>query len=167
MVDKLHPVTSDAHRQKCVAYLPSITSQTPLLTGLDLSLSPRDSATAAPIGPGATSVSAPCSSMSVLRSLASVSSYPLRYCPDRRVCGSDTGAQPLLSQDGKLVLAVNGEIYNHIKLRASCDPDYKFKTHSDCEVIIPLVRRSHPSIICEITNLLISIGNTARIFVHY
>ncbi|KAH9997219.1 glutamine-hydrolyzing asparagine synthase [Russula vinacea] len=45
---------------------------------------------------------------------------------------------PLLSQDGKLVLAVNGEIYNHIKLRASCDPDYKFKTHSDCEVIIPL-----------------------------
>lgn len=49
----------------------------------------------------------------------------------------DTGAQPLTSEDGKLILAVNGEIYNHIKLR---DPGYKFKTHSDCEVIIPLVR---------------------------
>jgi Glutamine amidotransferase domain len=167
MVDKLLPVTSDAHRQKCVAYLPSITSQTPLLTGLDSSLSPRDSATAAPTGPGVTSVSALCSSMSVLQLLALVSSYPLWFCPDRRVCGSDTGAQPLLSEDGKLILAVNGEIYNHIKLRASCDPGHKFKTHSDCEVIIPLVCRVHPFMICEINNLLISIGNTARIFVLY
>jgi asparagine synthase (glutamine-hydrolysing) len=77
--------------------------------------------------------------MSVLQSLALVSLYPLGCCLDKRICGSDTGAQPLLSEDGKLILAVNGEIYNHIKLRASCDPGYKFKTHSDCEVIIPLV----------------------------
>jgi glucosamine 6-phosphate synthetase-like amidotransferase/phosphosugar isomerase protein len=54
--------------------------------------------------------------------------------------GLDTGAQPLLSEDGKIILAVNGEIYNHIKLRAHCGSGYKFKTHSDCEVIIPLVR---------------------------
>ncbi|KAN0123797.1 asparagine synthase [Russula decolorans] len=57
------------------------------------------------------------------------------------VVGVDTGAQPLFSDDGKQVLAVNGEIYNHIKLRAACDPGYKFKTHSDCEVIIPLYRK--------------------------
>ena len=30
----------------------------------------------------------------------------------------NTGAQPLFSQDGQQVLAVNGEIYNHRKLRA-------------------------------------------------
>ncbi len=51
----------------------------------------------------------------------------------------DTGAQPLTSQDGKLILTVNGEIYNHIALRSSLKQEYKFKTHSDCEVIIPLV----------------------------
>ncbi len=51
---------------------------------------------------------------------------------------TDTGAQPLVNEDGKLILAVNGEIYNHVKLRAACS-GHKFKTHSDCEVIIPLV----------------------------
>ena len=56
--------------------------------------------------------------------------------------GVDTGAQPLVSLDGKCVLAVNGEIYNHVKLRSKLKNSYKFKTHSDCEVIIPLVRRS-------------------------
>jgi asparagine synthase (glutamine-hydrolysing) len=55
----------------------------------------------------------------------------------------DTGAQPLVSEDGQIVLAVNGEIYNHVALRASVGPDVKFKTHSDCEVIIPLVSRTH------------------------
>jgi asparagine synthetase B (glutamine-hydrolysing) len=52
---------------------------------------------------------------------------------------ADTGAQPLVSEDGKTILAVNGEIYNFVALRASVGPDVKFKTHSDCEVIIPLV----------------------------
>lgn len=56
----------------------------------------------------------------------------LKYC-------LDTGAQPLLSEDGKQVLAVNGEIYNHIALRKSVGTDVKFRTHSDCEVILSLV----------------------------
>lgn len=47
-----------------------------------------------------------------------------------------------MSDDGKAVLAVNGEIYNHIKLREGLQKPYDFKTHSDCEVIIPLVRIS-------------------------
>lgn len=55
---------------------------------------------------------------------------------------TDTGAQPLVSTDGKIILAVNGEIYNHLKLRGQLKNPYKFKTHSDCEVIIPLVRLS-------------------------
>ena len=52
---------------------------------------------------------------------------------------TDTGAQPLLSEDGQQVLAVNGEIYNHISLRKSLGPSVKFRTHSDCEVLLALV----------------------------
>ena len=56
---------------------------------------------------------------------------------------SDDGGQPLISDDGKFILTVNGEIYNHVKLRTEVS-SYKFKTHSDCEVIIPLVCFSSP-----------------------
>lgn len=57
---------------------------------------------------------------------------------------TDTGAQPLLNEDGSIALAVNGEIYNHRILRTQLKKPYKFKTHSDCEVIIPLVTCLHP-----------------------
>jgi asparagine synthase (glutamine-hydrolysing) len=50
----------------------------------------------------------------------------------------NTGAQPLISPDGMQSLAVNGEIYNHKKLRRTLAEDYQFKTESDCEVILPL-----------------------------
>ncbi|MDH4021469.1 MAG: asparagine synthase B [Xanthomonadales bacterium] len=50
----------------------------------------------------------------------------------------NTGAQPLLSPDGKQSLAVNGEIYNHKLLRKSLKQPYQFATESDCEVILPL-----------------------------
>ncbi|MEE4303654.1 MAG: asparagine synthase B [Wenzhouxiangella sp.] len=52
----------------------------------------------------------------------------------------ESGAQPLLSPDGRQVLGVNGEIYNHRQLRAECG-DYAFRTGSDCEVILALYRR--------------------------
>jgi asparagine synthase (glutamine-hydrolysing) len=48
-----------------------------------------------------------------------------------------SGKQPLFSPDNKLVLAANGEIYNHRELRAQY-PDYDFQTQSDCEVILAL-----------------------------
>jgi asparagine synthase (glutamine-hydrolysing) len=48
------------------------------------------------------------------------------------------GAQPLRSPDGGLVLAVNGEIYNHQALELALEEPYEFQTHSDCEVILPL-----------------------------
>ena len=51
-----------------------------------------------------------------------------------------SGQQPLFSDDGSLILAVNGEIYNHEELRLDFVNDYKFKTKSDCEVIIPLFK---------------------------
>jgi len=65
------------------------------------------------------------------------------------IVGVDTGAQPLVSNDGEIILAVNGEIYNHIKLRSSLKEPYKFKTHSDCEVIIPLYKE-HGKDLCDL-----------------
>lgn len=67
------------------------------------------------------------------------------YCGDKAILaherlsivGVDSGNQPLYSKDGKLVLAVNGEIYNHKEIRARY-PEYDFQTHSDCEVILAL-----------------------------
>ena len=51
-----------------------------------------------------------------------------------------SGKQPLYSKDGKLALAVNGEIYNHAALRNNLQEPYEFLTHSDCEVILALYR---------------------------
>ena len=47
----------------------------------------------------------------------------------------DSGEQPLTH--GDLVLAANGEIYNHDALR---DPNHPYRTGSDCEVILSLYR---------------------------
>jgi asparagine synthase (glutamine-hydrolysing) len=47
------------------------------------------------------------------------------------------GAQPLGSDDGKLQLVFNGEIYNFIELREELiNKGHTFRTHSDTEVII-------------------------------
>ncbi len=48
------------------------------------------------------------------------------------------GAQPLLSEDESLILAVNGEIYNHKELKAELGDKYTYQTNSDCEVILAL-----------------------------
>lgn len=48
-----------------------------------------------------------------------------------------SGKQPLFSPDGKVVLAVNGEIYNHRQLRQQFT-HYQFLTESDCEIILAL-----------------------------
>ncbi len=50
------------------------------------------------------------------------------------------GAQPIRSADGELVLAVNGEIYNHRELESGLIQPYDFQTGSDCEVINGLYR---------------------------
>ncbi|MCF0243626.1 MAG: asparagine synthase B [Bacteroidaceae bacterium] len=50
----------------------------------------------------------------------------------------ESGSQPLFSPDGKLVLAVNGEIYNHKEIRKSYEGKFQFQTGSDCEVILAL-----------------------------
>ncbi len=71
------------------------------------------------------------------------------YCCDRAVLAHErlsivdpqSGGQPLKSRDGKLILAVNGEIYNHKEIRERFKDEYEFQTGSDCEVILPLYRK--------------------------
>ena len=52
----------------------------------------------------------------------------------------ESGRQPLFSPDRRLVLAVNGEIYNHQEIRERYRDTYSFQTGSDCEVILALYR---------------------------
>jgi asparagine synthase (glutamine-hydrolysing) len=47
------------------------------------------------------------------------------------------GDQPLLSEDGRCAVVVNGEIYNHVELRRELERrGHRFKTRSDSEVIV-------------------------------
>lgn len=71
------------------------------------------------------------------------------YCGDKAILAHErlsivdvqSGKQPLYSKDGKHILAVNGEIYNHQELRKELNGSYEFLTQSDCEVILALYRK--------------------------
>jgi len=51
-----------------------------------------------------------------------------------------SGGQPLYTEDKKVILAVNGEIYNHQEIREKYKDTYNFLTQSDCEVLLALYR---------------------------
>lgn len=63
------------------------------------------------------------------------------------------GAQPLYSNDGELVLAVNGEIYNHKELENTLTIDYPFQTKSDCEIINALYREKGAEFLDELNGI--------------
>jgi asparagine synthase (glutamine-hydrolysing) len=58
----------------------------------------------------------------------------------------ESGEQPLVSSDGNVIVAANGEIYNYKDLYAELKNEYKPKTGSDCEVILPLYSEQGASI---------------------
>ena len=64
-----------------------------------------------------------------------------------------SGKQPLFSEDGNLVLAANGEIYNHRELRKGFEGKYQFSTKSDCEVILALYQQKGPDFIDELNGI--------------
>ncbi len=82
------------------------------------------------------------------------------YCGDHAVMSHErlaivdpiSGGQPLYSEDKSLVLAVNGEIYNHEDLRETCS-DYHFQTHSDCEVILALYEKKGVDFLDELNGI--------------
>ena len=64
-----------------------------------------------------------------------------------------SGKQPLVSEDGTVVLAANGEIYNHKELRKSLSIPYGFKTESDCEVILALYKEHGKAFLDQINGI--------------
>jgi len=53
----------------------------------------------------------------------------------------ETGHQPLVSEDGRVWLVCNGEIYNHVELRQRLErAGCRFRTRSDSEVMLHLYR---------------------------
>ncbi|MGB5228662.1 MAG: asparagine synthase B [Eudoraea sp.] len=64
-----------------------------------------------------------------------------------------SGKQPLFSEDQKLVLAANGEIYNHRELRKQFEGSYTFSTESDCEVILALYQKKGPDFLDDMNGI--------------
>ncbi|WP_282049396.1 asparagine synthase B [Maribacter aquivivus] len=64
-----------------------------------------------------------------------------------------SGKQPLLSPNGKLILAANGEIYNHRELRKQFEGKYDFQTESDCEVILALYQEKGVDFLDELNGI--------------
>ncbi|MES2396451.1 MAG: asparagine synthase B [Bacteroidota bacterium] len=83
------------------------------------------------------------------------------YCGEKAILAHErlaivdpqSGGQPLFSKDKKLVLAVNGEIYNHQELRKQLEGEYEFQTKSDCEVILALYRKKGPKFIEDLNGI--------------
>lgn len=82
------------------------------------------------------------------------------YCEDNVIFAHErlaivdpkSGGQPLYSKDKNLILAANGEIYNHQELRKEVG-DYKFLTESDCEVILALYRKKGIKFLDELNGI--------------
>ena len=64
-----------------------------------------------------------------------------------------SGNQPLYSENNDAVLAINGEIYNHLDLKKDFKDKYKFKTDSDCEIILALYKDSGISFIEKLNGI--------------
>jgi asparagine synthase (glutamine-hydrolysing) len=83
------------------------------------------------------------------------------YCGDKAVMAHErlaivdpeSGGQPLYSKDRKLILAVNGEIYNHREIRKQYSGNYDFLTGSDCEVILALYRDKKEKFLDEMNGI--------------
>jgi len=80
------------------------------------------------------------------------------YCGEKAILAHErlsivdpaSGGQPLYTPDRKVILAVNGEIFNHMDIRKGINGSYKFQTKSDCEVILALYRKHGKDFIEEL-----------------
>jgi len=65
-----------------------------------------------------------------------------------------SGAQPLVDRTTGAVLAVNGEIYNHVELRnQDLKKQHEFQTQSDCEVLLYLYDEYGPEFLNKINGI--------------
>jgi asparagine synthase (glutamine-hydrolysing) len=83
------------------------------------------------------------------------------YCDNKAVLAHErlaivdpiSGGQPLISEDGNLILSVNGEIYNHEQYRQPLAEKYAFQTKSDSEVILALYQEKGTGFLGELNGI--------------
>lgn len=83
------------------------------------------------------------------------------YCGERAIIAHErlsivdpeSGGQPLYSKDRRLILGVNGEIYNHREIRKDYAGKYDFQTGSDCEVILALYKEKKEHFLDEMNGI--------------
>jgi asparagine synthase (glutamine-hydrolysing) len=64
-----------------------------------------------------------------------------------------SGQQPMRSDDGRVILACNGEIYNHRELRVELAPRHSFRSQSDSEVILPLYQECESDFVSRLDGM--------------
>jgi asparagine synthase (glutamine-hydrolysing) len=86
----------------------------------------------------------PCEGARVSKD-ASVADHRLLGLATRRLSIldlSDTGAQPMQSDDGRYWIAYNGEVYNYVELRSELEKaGCRFRSTSDTEVVLHALKR--------------------------
>lgn len=83
------------------------------------------------------------------------------YCGEKAILAHErlsivdpaSGGQPLYSKDKKLILGVNGEIYNHRSIREKTKNSYEYQTGSDCEVILALYKEKGPAFLDDLNGI--------------
>ena len=64
------------------------------------------------------------------------------------------GDQPLHSEDGERAVIVNGEIYNHLDVRAALERSgHRFATRSDCEVVVHAYEEDGPELVRRLNGM--------------
>ena len=84
-----------------------------------------------------------------------ISDHPNAILAHERLAIVDptSGKQPLFSADQSLVLAANGEIYNHRELRKQFEGSYTFQTESDCEVLLALYQKKGKAFVDDLNGI--------------
>ncbi|MFP5387342.1 MAG: asparagine synthase B [Bacteriovoracia bacterium] len=62
---------------------------------------------------------------------------------------SQKGHQPFVDESNGNVAICNGEIYNYEILKRDYESTYKFKSHSDCEVLVPMYKNLGIEKLCQ------------------
>ncbi len=63
------------------------------------------------------------------------------------------GHQPFIDQENGIQAVCNGEIYNHLAIRSSTAAEYRYRTGSDCETLLPLYREHGEQAVAQLDGM--------------